>query len=87
MDYLSRGINAIWLRLRGTAQDHDQVTIERYAPDLITDWYYCWLNRFFYVPLIVLSLLLIVFGWSVLRGVGLPVVVSLKKLHSENGRL
>src|SRR5215470_1509746 len=38
-----------WI-LRGTAQDHDRATIERYAPDLITDRYYNWLNRFFYVP-------------------------------------
>ena len=55
-----------WI-LRGTAQDHDQTAIERYAPDLIKNRYYFWLNRFFYVPLIVLSLLLLVFGgWSVL---------------------
>jgi stearoyl-CoA desaturase (delta-9 desaturase) len=53
--------------LRGTAQDHDEATIKRYAPDLITDRYYNWLNRYYYVPLIVLSVLLLVLGgWSVL---------------------
>jgi stearoyl-CoA desaturase (delta-9 desaturase) len=50
-----------WI-LRGTAQNHDQAVIERYAPDLIKDRYYVWLNRFFYVPLIVLGTLLLAFG-------------------------
>jgi stearoyl-CoA desaturase (delta-9 desaturase) len=55
-----------WI-VMGTAQEHDQTTIERYAPDLIKDRYYFLLNRFRYAPLIVLSLFLIAFGgWSVL---------------------
>ena len=55
-----------WI-LRGTAQDHDQTTIERYASDLLKHRYYVWLNRFFYVPQIVLGVGLLVFGgWSVL---------------------
>ena len=55
-----------WI-LRGTAQDHDQATLARYAPDLINNRYYNWLNRFYYVPLIVLSVaLLLLGGWSVL---------------------
>jgi len=53
--------------VRGTAQDHDQATVERYAPDLIKDRYYVWLNRFYYLPAIVLTLLLLAFGgWSVM---------------------
>ena len=67
-----------WI-LRGTAQDHDQATIQRYAPDLVKDRYYVWLNRFFFVPLIVLGLLLFVFGgWSVmLCGVLFRVTIAL----------
>ena len=67
-----------WI-LRGTAQDHDRDTMERYAPDLISDRYYCWLNRFYYVPLIVLAtMLLLLGGWSVLLwGVFLRVTLAL----------
>jgi fatty-acid desaturase len=55
-----------WI-LHGTAQDHDAATIKRYAPDIVNDRYYNWLNRYYYVPLIVLSVLLLVLGgWSVL---------------------
>jgi fatty-acid desaturase len=55
-----------WI-LRGTSQNHDQATIERYAPDLITDRYYVLLNRFFFVPPILLGVvLLIVGGWTVM---------------------
>ncbi|HYX28695.1 MAG TPA: fatty acid desaturase [Pyrinomonadaceae bacterium] len=67
-----------WI-LRGTAQDHDRVTIDRYAPDLISDRYYRWLNRLFFVPLIVLGVLLLLFGgWSVLLwAVALRVTLAL----------
>jgi fatty-acid desaturase len=67
-----------WI-LRGTAQDHDQATIARYAPDMISDGYYRWLNRFFYVPLFVVSVLLLLLGgWSVLLwGVFLRVTLAL----------
>jgi fatty-acid desaturase len=67
-----------WI-LRGTAQDHDEATVKRYAPDLITDRYYNLLNRFYYVHLIVLSVLLLVLGgWSVvLWSVFLRVTVAL----------
>jgi len=67
-----------WI-LRGTGQDHDRATFERYAPDLLTDRYYKWLNRFYYVPLIVLSVaLLLLGGWSVLLwGVFLRTMLAL----------
>ncbi len=67
-----------WI-LRGTAQEHDQTTIERYAPDLIKDPYYVWLNRCFFVPLIVLGVMLFVFGgWGVLLwGVFLRLTLAL----------
>ena len=67
-----------WI-LRGTAQDHDRPTIERYAPDLIKDRYYVWLNHYFYVPSILLGLALLTFGgWQVmLWGVFLRVTLAL----------
>jgi len=67
-----------WI-LHGTAQDHDRATLERYAPDLIKDRYYVWLNRFYYLPLIALALALFAFGgWGVLLwGVFLRVTLAL----------
>ena len=67
-----------WI-IRGTAQDHDSATIERYAPDLVKDRYYRLLNRFYYVPQIVLSVLLLAFGgWDLLLwGVFLRVTLAL----------
>jgi stearoyl-CoA desaturase (delta-9 desaturase) len=67
-----------WI-LRGTAQNHDQATIEHYAPDLTRDRYYLWLNRYFYIPLIVVGIALFAFGgWSVLLwGVFLRVTLAL----------
>ena len=51
----------------GTAQDHDRATLERYAPDLLKQPFYVWLNRFYYVPLILLSVALFYFGgWGVM---------------------
>ena len=55
-----------WI-LRGTAQNHKPATIARYAPDLIKDGYYRWLNRFYYVPVLILGVGLFIFGgWGVL---------------------
>ena len=65
--------------IRGTAQDHDQAALERYAPDLIKDRYYRWLSKYFYVPAIILGLLLlIVGGWQVmLWGIAVRVTFAL----------
>src|SRR3954469_16271011 len=53
-----------WI-LRGTK--YDRATVERYAPDLNKNRYYLWLNRYYYLPLILVSVALLVFGgWSVL---------------------
>ena len=62
----------------GTAQNHDAATIARYAPDLIKDGYYRWLNRFYYVPLVLVGVALFVLGgWGVLLwGVFLRVTVA-----------
>src|SRR5438874_5242496 len=67
-----------WI-LRGSAQDYDQATLEHYAPDLIKDRYYVWLNHYYYVPLIVLSLSLLAFGGFdvMLWGVFLRVTLGL----------
>ena len=50
-----------WI-LRGTAQDHSQATLERYAPDVVKDRYYVWLNKYYYVPLIVVGVGLLALG-------------------------
>ena len=67
-----------WI-LRGTAQDHDQATLERYAPDLIKNRFYVLLDRFYYVPLIILAVLMLAFGgWSVLLwGIFVRVTIGL----------
>ena len=67
-----------WI-LRGTAQDHSQATLERYAPDLVKNRYYVWLTRNYYVPQLVLAIALLAFGgWGMmLWGVFLRVTVGL----------
>jgi fatty-acid desaturase len=67
-----------WI-VRGTAQDHDDATIARYAPDLIKDRYYVFLSRYRYAPLMVLGIALLVLGgWSVmLWGVFLRLTLAL----------
>jgi fatty-acid desaturase len=66
-----------WI-LWGTAQNHDEATIARYAPDLIKDSYYRWLNRFYYIPPLIVGVGLFVFGgWAVLLwGVFLRVTLA-----------
>jgi len=54
-----------WI-VAGTAQKHERVVMERYAPDLLKDRYYVWLSRYYYVPLILLALVLLALGgWRV----------------------
>ena len=67
-----------WI-VRGTAQNHNQATFERYAPDLTSDRYYVWLNKNFYLLSVVLMIALWAFGgWGVmLWGVFLRVTVGL----------
>jgi fatty-acid desaturase len=55
-----------WI-LRGTAQQHDEAVLWKYAPDLMKDRFHVVLNRIFYVPLIVSGVILFAFGgWSML---------------------
>lgn len=65
--------------LRGTAQDHDQATLERYAPDMTRDRYYVWLSKYYLLPTIVLAIALLAFGgWGVmLWGIFLRVTLGL----------
>src|SRR5919205_2593549 len=56
-----------WI-LRGTAQQHGEEVMWRYAPDLMRDRFHVFLNRFFWLPQIVLGLTLLALG-------GLPLVL------------
>lgn len=67
-----------WI-LWGTAQNHDRATMARYAPDLMKDPFYRLLNNFYYIPLLIVGVMLFVFGgWGVmLWGVFLRLVIML----------
>jgi fatty-acid desaturase len=53
-----------WI-LTGTAQVHEPSVLWRYAPDLMKDRFQRWLNEYYYIPLVICSLLLLVLGgWS-----------------------
>jgi stearoyl-CoA desaturase (delta-9 desaturase) len=67
-----------WI-LWGTAQNHDRAAIAQYAPDLIKDRYYRWLNNFYFVPLLIVGVsLFVVGGWGVLLwGVFLRLTLAL----------
>ena len=67
-----------WI-LTGTAQQHDEATLWRYTPDLMRDRFHVLLNRFHYVPLVLLGLLLYaVGGWGVMMwGIFLRVTLGL----------
>ena len=67
-----------WI-LRGTAQQHEQAVMQRYAPDLMKDRVHVFLNNFYYVPLIISGgVLYLMGGWSFLFvGVFLRVTIGL----------
>jgi fatty-acid desaturase len=53
-----------WM-LTSPAQQHDQSVVEHYAPDLVNDQFHVWLNRLYWVPLVLLAVALLAFGgWS-----------------------
>ena len=53
--------------LTGTAQRYDKAVCERYAPDLMNDPVHRWLEKFYYVPIIVLGIVLLAAGgWPML---------------------
>jgi fatty-acid desaturase len=67
-----------WI-LTGTAQQHDDETMQRYAPDLMKDPVHVWMNRLYFVPLILSGVaLLAIGGWPMMFvGVFLRVTVGL----------
>ena len=53
--------------LTGTAQRYDKSVRERYAPDLMKDPVHRWIERLYYVPIILLGFVLLAAGgWSLL---------------------
>ena len=67
-----------WI-LRGTAQQHEESVMRRYAPDLMKDRVHVLMNTLYFVPLILSGIVLLVLGgWSFLFvGVFLRVTVGL----------
>jgi len=67
-----------WI-LWGTAQNHPEAVIARYAPDLMNDRFYRWLTRYYYVPLLLVAIVLVIVGgWGVmLWGVFLRLILEL----------
>ena len=67
-----------WI-LRGTSQQHEDSVMRRYAPDLMKDPVHVWLNRLYFVPLIISGMFLLAFGgWAWLFwGVFLRVTLGL----------
>jgi sn-1 stearoyl-lipid 9-desaturase len=70
--------HAGWI-FRGTAQNHDRATVERYSPDLLKDGFHVWISRWYYLPQVTLGVALLLFGgWPVfLWAVFLRTVVGL----------
>ena len=62
----------------GTAQDHDQATLQKYVPDLLKDRGQVLISRFYYLPIIISALILFAIGgWTmVVWGVAARVVVG-----------
>jgi fatty-acid desaturase len=55
-----------WI-FRGTAQQHEEKVMRRYAPDLMKDPVQVWLNRLYFVPLTLSGLALFAIGgWTAL---------------------
>jgi stearoyl-CoA desaturase (delta-9 desaturase) len=55
-----------WI-LRGTAQRYEPEVLARYAPDLVKDRFHVWLNKWYWLPLVVLGAALLAFGgWAYL---------------------
>jgi sn-1 stearoyl-lipid 9-desaturase len=67
-----------WI-LRGTAQQHEDAVMWRYAPDLMRDRVHFWLNKVYYIPLVLLGITLFAFGgWPLLMwGIFIRVTVGL----------
>jgi stearoyl-CoA desaturase (delta-9 desaturase) len=64
-----------WI-LKGTAQEHDEATRARYAPELVRDGFHRWIDKYYTLPIIVIAIALaLIGGWPmVLWGVFLKTV-------------
>jgi len=62
----------------GTAQDHDQATLQKYVPDLLKDRGQVLISRFYFLPIIISAFVLFAIGgWAmVVWGVAARVVVG-----------
>jgi fatty-acid desaturase len=67
-----------WI-LSGPAQQHEEAVLLKYAPDLMKDGFHRWLNRLYFLPLVVLGVALLYFGgWGVMMwGIFLRVTLGL----------
>jgi sn-1 stearoyl-lipid 9-desaturase len=67
-----------WI-LTGTAQQHGDAILRKYAPDLMKDKFHVWLNKYYWLPLTILGIgLFAVGGWTMLLwGIFLRVVFGL----------
>jgi len=67
-----------WI-LRGTAQQHGDEVMMRYAPDLMKDRFHVLLNHVYWIPLVVLGVVLLALGgWGMMFwGIFLRVTVNL----------
>jgi sn-1 stearoyl-lipid 9-desaturase len=55
-----------WI-LTGTAQQHGDAILRKYAPDLMKDKFHVWLNKYYWLPLTILGVgLFAVGGWTML---------------------
>src|SRR2546423_14858690 len=72
--------------LTGTAQRYDKTVRERYAPDLTSDPVHVWIERLYYVPIILLGFgLLALGGWPMLFcGIFLRVTINLHATRLVN---
>jgi fatty-acid desaturase len=70
--------HAGWV-IHGSGANAEPALLAKYAPDLMKDEFYCWLNRYHWLPLTVLGfVLLAVGGWPlVLWGIFLRVTLGL----------
>ena len=55
-----------WI-VRGTANDHNQATLQKYVPDLMKDKFHVALAKYYYIPLVVSGFILFAIGgWSMI---------------------
>jgi fatty-acid desaturase len=62
---MAAGWSHIGWTLTGTSQQHPEAVMRRYALDLMKDPVHVWLNRLYFMPLVLLGLVLFALaGWQ-----------------------